>query len=226
MGKKIVLAFSIITFIALGTIIIYNSENKKADFDNTKDQVTNDNSNSNVVYTISGINDYLYTDPGDLYKVSDVVVIGYYVKDIKTYASSIGEPNTISEFRIKEIVKGNTNNSTIDVRYLGGKITLSDYIATQSVEQLSKNGLDKIDKSLAEKQYVEYVDLEAPIELVKSISDSGDNEYMLFLKYDEKNNVYVACADGYSILKVNDKGYLYSYTSKEYKAVDFYSRKR
>ncbi len=47
---------------------------------------------------------------------------------------------------------------------------------------------------------------------------------MLFFKYDEKNNVYVACADGYSMLKVNDKGYPYSYTSKEYEAGDFYSR--
>ncbi len=38
------------------------------------------------------------------------------------------------------------------------------YIVLCAKLHLSKNVLDKVDKSLAEKKYVEYVDLEAPIE--------------------------------------------------------------
>ncbi|MGE5456575.1 MAG: hypothetical protein ACM3O4_05710 [Ignavibacteriales bacterium] len=208
MKKKILI--STILLVSITTIVLVNNyKNEKS--------LSNISSEESITYVISAYNDYQYNDSEILYDKSDVVIIGNYKNDVKTIASENGDPMTLSTFNIEKVIKGDIRKDSIDIYYIGGTITLDEYVKTQTKEQLVKKGISNIKPEDMKKQFVIYKNNDIKI----NFSNNGD-KYMLFLKFNEKLNNYCLMSNGYGALKTNNKNQIYNYETQNYEDVNFY----
>jgi len=149
-------------------------------------------------YTIQKVSsefDVLWVSTEDLYKNADVVVLVDYENDVKNYASVSGNPMTQSYFKVKKVYKGDIKEQTsILVNYRGGTITLEQYMATQTPEQLKKKGLADIPQK--DRAYILF-------EYESSLHDfsfkTSPKNYILFLVFDKNTNKYVTLCVDYGI---------------------------
>ena len=160
--------------------------------------------------------------PEFLYERADLVVVATYENDIHTICDQWGRPQTTSVFTILEVIKGDAvPNTTISAMYTGGKITLEEYMKTQTPGSLAKQGIESISEEEARNSYVEFIDLDAPM---PSFGNNGQR-YMLFLYYpsDVSDADYVIGDSGWAVLMINGENRVYSLFSKTYEGVSFYN---
>lgn len=212
--KSIVFALFVTLVMVISLVCVKTLDYKSLDANiaNKKsDEVSLENVDAK--YKINYDATYLYVTPDDLYEHSEYVVIVTYKKDLKTFAySGTGLPTTISNFVVDEVIKGNVGTKEISVAYLGGKITLEEYMKNKTYEQLKKNGIENITKKQAKTEYIELVSEDVAI----TFKEEDNQKYMLFLAYDKENDVYWALANGYGMLKINEDGLIYSKVKEEY----------
>ena len=172
-----------------------------------------------AVLTIGYLVEYVYTSPNDLYNNSDLVVVATYGGDVRSYADPyFGHPQTISKATVSEVLKGELEtNTTINVLYRGGRITLEEYIKAIPPEQRKYYESTYTEKEM-KSHYVEDDAMNAP-----SLSfENGGQKYLMFLKYIEEDAVYVVQSDGFGALKIADNGQVYSPSDNRYVTLDFY----
>ncbi len=161
MKGKIILVVFTLSIIVSGTILVNtnNNDNKSVlsnrnDSQSTQNETLDGEKNNYQVYYTS---DYLYTEPNDIFNHSSLVVIGEYVQDLKSFVGNDERAHTVSEFKISKVLKGDFSLDTIEIVRLGGTVPLSEYIATQTQEQLEKKGISTLSKSQIAKSSVEFI---------------------------------------------------------------------
>ena len=164
--------------------------------------------NNRKVYEVTSTNDYLYTKPSDLYEKSTLTIVGKSERKISSYIGGTSLPSTLQEFEVLKVIKGNYDKNKINILYNGGESPLSEYEKSLNTEQLAKRGLDKVE--IKKDDVVRYKNLEAPIEL------NENDEYLIFLVYDESKDLYLLGSNGYSVLKIENNK-IYDYNTKSFK---------
>jgi len=194
-----------------------NSTNLASSTSSQSGSPASQNAAQGEVIRLSIRSEYETGTPEGLYEFAHYIVIATYREDICMFANPQGIPQTISTFTILEVVKGDISGKVISVRYNGGRVTLEEYMKTQGPGALAKLGLDEVSEEYARNTYVEYDGWPCPVSF-----SSNTQRYMLFLRYDAVNETYMIVADGFSALKVNDDGLVYSYSSDTYVKLSFY----
>lgn len=159
-----------------------------------KEQIKND---SDIIYegTIQGY--YLNRDPEKLFEISDIVVIAEYQKDIssKIYDRDV---YTTSEFKILKTLKNKENNKLgekISARYLGGTISIEEFLKSRDDATKEKLGLNQMTTQEKKSKKIKF-----------STEDIGDKKItenpqrILFLHYDEKENDYTVVSSQYGMV--------------------------
>ncbi len=222
MKGKIILAVFTLSIVVSGTILVNtnNNDNKNVlrdrnDSQSTQNETLGSGENNYQVYYTS---DYLYTDPNDIFNHSSLVVIGEYVQDLKSFVGNDERAHTVSEFKISKVLKGDFPSDTIEVVRLGGTVPLSEYIATQTQEQLEKKGISTLSKSQIAKSSVEFISQDYNLNL----KQKANKKFVLLLNYDSNNEMYVASADEYSILEFDtSKNEVYNINNKQFENYSF-----
>lgn len=164
-----------------------------------------------VAYKVNIEPDYLYMYPKDLYETSTLVVIASFKSNVKTYMDSSEMAYTIAKFKIENVLKGKETKKNIDIKYMGGSISLKEFLENKTEEQIKKYGLENVD---ATGKYVEFSDPDKLVKLDKN------KEYVLFLNQDNSGKSdYIAVSNGYSILEVVD-GKIYDEKTSSYISIE------
>ncbi len=209
-----VLTLSIVSGVILVTT--NNEDNKETLKDKSIQNETLDKGGND--YQVYYTSDYLYTEPNDVFNHSSLVVIGEYVQDLKSFVGEDERAHTISEFKISKVLKGNFSSDSIEVVRLGGTVPLSEYIATQTKEQLEKKGINALSTAQIEKSKVEFISQDYDLNL----KQKTNKEFMLLLNYDSNNQMYVASADEYSILEIDtSKNEIYNINKRQFENYNF-----
>jgi hypothetical protein len=222
MKGKIILVVFTLSIIVSGTILVNtnNNDNKSVlsnrnDSQSTQNETLDGEKNNYQVYYTS---DYLYTEPNDIFNHSSLVVIGEYVQDLKSFVGNDERAHTVSEFKISKVLKGDFSLDTIEIVRLGGTVPLSEYIATQTQEQLEKKGISTLSKSQIAKSSVEFISQDYNLNL----KQKANKKFILLLNYDSDNEMYVASADEYSILEFDtSKNEVYNINNKQFENYSF-----
>ena len=222
MKGKIILVVFTLSIIVSGTILVNtnNNDNKSVlsnrnDSESTQNETLDGEKNNYQVYYTS---DYLYTEPNDIFNHSSLVVIGEYVQDLKSFVGNDERAHTVSEFKISKVLKGDFSLDTIEIVRLGGTVPLSEYIATQTQEQLEKKGISTLSKSQIAKSSVEFISQDYNLNL----KQKANKKFILLLNYDSDNEMYVASADEYSILEFDtSKNEVYNINNKQFENYSF-----
>lgn len=149
----------------------------------------------------------------NLYKNSDIVIIGTFDSNLKTYTLGINI-RTETKFETLKVLKNNTNldiNDTVIFNRLGGVMTLSEYM--QNNDTICENEFNDI--SVKERSNYYIIQEFAPDnKLDFSSLKTNNDKYILFLNYREgelsTNSAY------YGIREINNDNKIYDYDSKEY----------
>lgn len=152
----------------------------------------------------------------NLYKNADVVIIGKYNSDIKTYAKGINI-YTQTKFNVTQVIKNTTKfnlGKSITFDRTGGVMTLDKYINNNSTIIDGKfTEIDSIDR----KNY--YVIQEYGPENTLDFTETSNKskEYMLFLDY--TNDQFGTCIKYYGIREINNNK-IYDYSTNNYIETD------
>ncbi len=220
MKGKIILTVFAISIIVSGTILVTTNNNKNVlgnrnDLQDTQSETLGRGENNYQVYYTS---DYLYTEPNDIFNHSSLVVIGEYIQDLKSFVGNDERVHTVSEFKISKVLKGDFSSDTIEIVRLGGTVPLSEYIATQTQEQLEKKGISTLSKSQIAKSSVEFISQDYNLNL----KQKANKKFVLLLNYDSNTEMYVASADEYSILELDtSKNEVYNINNKKFENYSF-----
>lgn len=212
MNKKIMIGtLAGIGIIASVGIAMYNDKSNFYEPKSTSYYQENEEKPEIIEATISA--DYAVIKPEDLYEYSDIVLEVEYLKDIKTVLNEIGTPFTTSEFKINKVLKNTTNNNlenTIQAKYLGGTVSLTQLLAVKDEAFKEKIGISTVEMSRASSIQVQY-----------SSANTGDKSLqenknrIIFVSYNESTN-------DYSI--VSDKFGMISYDNSSNKAYDILTK--
>jgi len=229
----------ILTAFSLGACTLQNKTSGHSDtyinevnYSNELDETERTNLNENkinytgeVVLTITIEASYkAKPTPEFLYEKADLVVVAIFSEDIRSVCDQWGRPQTTAKFTILEVLKGDAvPNTTVSALYTGGRVTLAEYMKTQSSEALERYGWVNISEAEAKNLYVEYVNTDAPMPHFKN----DGQRYMLFLRFlpSEANADYVISESGWAALEINEMNAVYSHFSKHYEEVSFYAIK-
>lgn len=149
----------------------------------------------------------------NLYKNSDIVIIGTFDSNLKTYTLGINI-RTETKFKTLKVLKNNTNldiNDTVIFNRPGGVMTLSEYM--ENNDTIRENEFNDI--SVKERSNYYIIQEFAPDnKLDFSSLKTNNDKYILFLNYREgelsTNSAY------YGIREINNDNKIYDYDSKEY----------
>lgn len=148
--------------------------------------------------------------PEKLYEEADIVIVGSFNSNIKTYAIN-GKINTTTMFNTSKILKNVTNDKidqNITFERSGGLMSLNDYInASQDYLRPDEfiNVTEKTKKS-------SYITEEYSPNNILDFNNTKD-EYVIFLKY--VNGRLLPICDYHGIRKI-DNNKLYNYDSKTF----------
>lgn len=208
LGKCIVLLILLCVITAI-IIIFLDQESKKNAanyyaYNNNKDD-------ENYNYTLYSTTDYIATKPEEIYKYADLVIIGNYKSNNKCYMGNAQAVVTESVFNVKKVIKGNYNKDEININYYGGTVCLDDYIKCLSEAQIRKRELNNLTEKQRKSGTVSY-------DVGKTKVDISENneDYLIFLSYDEKSNIYFVLADGYGMRKISNDNKIYNLDTKKY----------
>lgn len=148
--------------------------------------------------------DYVTGDIEELYKKSSVVVIADYIEDEYTELKNNSLPQTLSKFKIKKIIKNETNNnlgSELLAERIGGTVSLKELISSKGLEYCKANIDANISEDNAEKCIVKlYHD--------DFLNDKNIYEHstrLLMLNYNENTGNFVINQNSYGMLSYNEE---------------------
>lgn len=207
--KKILVLFVILVLVFGGAFVAYyyttqQSSNKS----NLSDNQTNSIDEAN--HQIYAHSDYKAINPKDLYDLADLVIVGKYSKANKSYVKDAASIVTESTFEVSKVIKGDYSSKNININYYGGKVTLGEYVKTQTKEQLQKKGLSNLSTEQLSRETVELV-----IEN-SSVQVSNNEEYIIFLSYDKEDDYYFVLCDGYGMRKLSGNQEIYNLDTKTF----------
>jgi len=146
-----------------------------------------------------------------LYKKSDIIVVGTFEKDSKSYVSE-GTIRTKTTFNTVKVLKNDSKtdvSETVTFERLGGVMNLSDYLMNNI--SVRKDEFTNIDKNARSSYYV--VQEFAPNNQLNFADTIGNKEYLLFLSYCD--GVLMPNSVHYGIREIS-KDKVYDYDSKTY----------
>jgi len=220
--KKIL--YSSIALILTGTVITalvidkaFVKEDKEDYIQKTQIENKKDESGSDIIYegTIQGY--YLNRDPEKLFDLADIVVLAEYQKDIssKIYDRDV---YTTSEFKILKTLKNKENSKLgekISVRYLGGTISIEEFLKSRDEATKEKLGLNQMTTQEKKSKKIKF-----------SSEDIGDkkitenSQRILFLQYDEKENDYIVISGQYGMVSF-ENNLIYNGETKQKSSYSF-----
>ncbi len=205
--KKIFITFAIILLVIGVTLIIhYITTNKFLDkITETNNQVT-----SKADYQIVRKSDYKSIKPKDLYKDADLVIEGNYIKDNKCYVTDYSAIVTEARFEVSKVIKGNYTSNNININYYGGIVSVSEYMKSQTKEQLAKKGISDLSTAQLSNQTVEYLVEDAKVDV------NTKDSYVIFLSYNTEKDYYFVLSDGYGMRKLSNNKELYNPDTKKF----------
>ncbi len=215
MSKKNIAIFcSILLVMIVGLIYIFN--NKSANLLNNANESSYVENNEKYEYEITTNADYVATSIDDLYKTVDLVFIGTKNKDNKTFVGMNSLIITEANYNVKTVLKGDYNDSTINLNYYGGSVTLEEYMNNLSKEQIQKKGLDKYTLKERQTKLIGYKNTD------KSISKQVDsNEYLIFVNCDKEKNIYFVSSDAYGMRQIDQNKNVYNLDTKTFEKFNF-----
>ena len=156
---------------------------------------------------------YISTDVKGIYVYSDLAVRARYVKDTDTYAEEgSGMPITVAGFEVLEVLKGEYSNDSIEVKYCGGIVPMSEYLQALSESTLKKVGYDGYTEKEIEGKFVRFIESDPAVEF------TAGEEYLLLLEYVAETDVYNILCDGYGAPAIKDDK-VYNVVKDEYVAM-------
>lgn len=177
------------------------------------DEITEEVKDEDII-TVGGSSAmYISTDVKGIYIYSDVAVRARYVKDIDTYAEEgSGMPVTVAGFEVLEVLKGEYSDDSIEVKYCGGIVPMSEYLQALSESTLKKAGYDGYTEKEIESKFVRFIESDPAVEF------TADEEYLLLLEYVPESGVYNILCDGYGAPAIKDDK-VYNVVKDEYVAM-------
>ena len=233
-NKKVIISiiiFSIICIISATAWIISIASNvdmKTANVD--KSIVENNNTNYSItdiknniepdkIFYMESEATYAYEPTlENLYEKSDIVLIGSFNSNLKTYAPGV-TIHTITKFDTSKVLKNNTNinvNKTVTFDRIGGALKLSEYI--NGNDTIRPDEFVDIPAQARNEYYViqEYDPndkLDLKTEKNQASKSVPNQEYILFLS--ERNNQLVVNSYYHGMREIKDNK-LYDYNTKSF----------
>lgn len=191
-----------------------NNTSDIADVETDHKNTAEANHESNAFkYIVSKKADYIACLPKDMYRVANVVVKGKFESEVDTYVAEHSMPVTRALFTVEKVFKGMTDSKKIIVNYYGGTVSLSDYLATLSAEEITKLGFDSTTMDLNNATLV-YAQTK------ESVVVNNEDTYVLFLSYDKEKDIYFILCDAYGACKMKN-GKVYDLMNESYIEPDF-----
>lgn len=207
-NKKIIRLSSLAIIIALGIVITTKVDSKdflkNSKSINSEQQKTILNkTNDNIVLEVTMESSYRTGSIEELYNDSAVVLIAEYLSDVKTDIKTTGNPNTYSSFKVKKILKNESEqkiNDTIIARRMGGTVTLKELLDVRSPEYAKKMGVDNLSEEQINTSLVKFTNND-------ELGDKSLNECktrLLLLNYDKETNDFVIMQNDYGMLSYDE----------------------
>ena len=148
----------------------------------------------------------------NLYKNADVVIIGTFDSNLKTYVDGVNI-HTQTKFNTSKVLKNETKlevkeNVTFD--RIGGIMTLSDYMKNNNT--IRKDEFTDISEKARNDYYV--VQEFAPDNKLDFASSNDQNNYIIFLSYSDE--VLMLNSSYYGMRRINEINQIYDYDTKKY----------
>ena len=152
----------------------------------------------------------------NLYKNSDVVVVGKYSSDEKTYAKGINI-YTQTKFNVTQVIKNTTEldvSKNVTFNRVGGTMALDKYIANNPT--IKEGEFEDINVNARSSYYiVQEYGPEDKLNFNKTQDNAG--EYMLFLNY--KDNDLSTCSAYNGIIQIKNQK-VYDYDTDKFVEID------
>lgn len=213
--------FSVMFLLVLIITTVFTGYKKKvitsSESANTQNKsfVVNKNEIKKPDYEINVYADYVAGLPKDLYQIADLVVIGTYKEDIKTFADETGLPITSGKISIDKVIKGNLEEDNAIIQFHGGIIPLKEYLRTEDKIDIQKKGVDSLSEEDIKKKTVGLAQTKF------TIQKELDQQYLMFLSYDEETDAYFVGADALGMRPMNEEGKIFNPDTQQYETIDF-----
>ncbi len=155
---------------------------------------------SKIVTELTSTGDYLFMTPEQLYKQSDLVVIGRFTGNKGSFVESQGRIKTNAELSVDSILKGESAEKTIQVVLNGGIVPFADYYET-----FDQGSQEKMGDDIAA---IKSSDLVRSFQGLNQTDPLFDHQYLIFLGKMDDGSRYFLGSDAYSMLEVKDGSYL------------------
>lgn len=202
-------------YVTQQTTIDQNIESTVTDDTISTNVVEVENVVPNLYYTLEYAPDYVIpTDINSMYSFADVVVKATYTERVSIgIKHNIPIPITTGKVEIKDVLKGEINDSVTEINYYGGYVTVWDYVNKMGREVSEKCGLNNISKEEAMKRYIGIEFNE------RSVKASVNKQYLLFLSYDDNTKEYFVLCDGYGMRELNNMGEAWNIDLSDYESI-------
>ena len=225
--KKIIIYSSVACLAIMGTVtvsLLVNKPKMLADTNDKSNLTSVEIAEENIQKTDLSKTFYIKSEYSldeeptieNLYKNADIVLIGTFDSDIKTYTNGVNI-NTKTEFKTSEVVKNNSKFNVSDnvvVDRIGGTMKLSDYMENNIT--IRNDEFTDIPVNDRDKYYV--VQEFAPNDNLNFASiknnDSMSN-YIIFLNYIEEEDKLMLNSAYYGMREIKDNK-VYNYDTKQF----------
>lgn len=155
----------------------------------------------------------------DFYESAPLVITGRYLGDERVFGQEgTGTPQTIGTVQVETVYKGEAKSGdTIPIRFTGGTISLLEGFSKQQKE--SAQSLKEAVKSMILWVVCARLGNKVTVESNALVDARPQQEYLLFLKYDEEAGVYQVRSEGYGMRPLNEAGKVYDPYSQSYQAL-------
>ena len=141
-------------------------------------------------FMLSKKSDYIATNMNSLFELADVVIVGSLKENVETYVSDNALPVTTARISVERMYKGTVDKPEILIDYYGGTVSMKEYAAKQSKEQLQKKIPDYSDEV--------YGNMKVGYSISKTdVTIENGKQYLLYLAYNKMNKKYFVLCDGY-----------------------------
>jgi hypothetical protein len=162
-----------------------------------------------------------------LYKKSQVVLVGKFEKDNKSYVDDHDAIETESHMKITKLLKGHLTDLEmkhgIDIAYYGGEVTLGTYLknATPVPTKIDSKGVVHRPKQYSN-QELESEKVVYKVEKQANADKDKNSEIMVFISRNPATNHYFVLGDAFGYRKINNKGEVFNPATNSYERVEFY----
>lgn len=155
----------------------------------------------------------------DFYENASLVVTGRYLGDERVFGQEeTGTPQTIGTVQVETVYKGEVkSDDMIPIRFTGGTISLLEAFSKQQKE--SAQSLKEAVKNMLFWVVCARLENKVTVEFDAMVDAQPQQEYLLFLSYDEEAGVYQVLSDAYGMRPLDENGKAYDPYSKAYQTL-------